>query len=79
MEFPKIYTEDDVQELVAWYDGRELPESLVLSPSTAIPDLRKTVSLLLDVAKEHWANQNFAGYIIRLEEIRRKLEGQEVY
>lgn len=77
MELPKVYTQEDIDEILEWYRTHELPDSLRLSNSTNFPDLKKSVEGLLSIAEKHWENQTFAGYIIRLEEIRRKVETGE--
>lgn len=80
MEHPKIYTRQDIDELKEWFNEHkeEIPESLVVNRYMKYPHLRQTVEYLLEVADEHWEHKYFAGYIIRLEEIRKKMMGEEV-
>lgn len=68
------YTKEEFKELQAWFDNRQLPQSLQVDKATYIPDLKDTVSRLLDQAKVCHENPKMQGCLILLEHIRKELE-----
>ncbi len=68
------YTLEKLNELKEWFDTHELPKDLQLDKSTYIPDLKDTVSALLDQAYVCYLNSKMQGGIILLEKIKLFLE-----
>lgn len=76
----KIYTEEDIQELKAWFKANWhlLPPELELNSYTYFERLPETTQVLIEVAEMYWERKSFAGYIRRLEDIRDKIMGLPV-
>lgn len=70
------YTEEEIEELRKWFEGRQLPKELTLDKATYIPDLKDTLERLLDQADLCCENPKMQGCIILLERIREKLVSQ---
>lgn len=68
------YTLEKLNELKDWFDTHELPETLQLDKSTYIPDLKDTVSALLDQAYICYSNPKMQGGIVLLEKIKKHLD-----
>ena len=69
-----FYTKDEFKDLQAWFEKQNLPDSLQVDKATYIPDLKDTVTRLLDQAKVCHENPKMQGCLILLEHIKRKLE-----
>ena len=74
MEYKESYTHEEVQELLDWFKGRELPKSLQINVSTHSSDLAKTVDVLCLRIPLHYGNSTFVSDIRHLIEIKEKLE-----
>ncbi len=70
----KEHTLDELDELKAWFDKQELPQSLQMSKFMFIPDLKETIRHLMDQAYVCYANPKLEGCILILEQIKDKLE-----
>lgn len=46
------YTNEEIEEIIEWFNNRELPQSIQLDDATTIPDTRRTVDSLIVIAKE---------------------------
>ena len=71
------YTEEDINELKAWFDAQELPQSMQINSAAFTPDLKKTVDMLFDQAYIAYSNFKMHGCIYLLEEIKANLEKQQ--
>ena len=74
MEYKESYTLEEVQELLDWFKGRELPQSLQINQSTYSPDLSVTVESLCLTIPLHFGIPTFVSDIRHLNEIKEKLE-----
>lgn len=69
------YTDEELDNLIKWFDGRELPESMHLDKATFIPDTRKAVESLIIIAKEKRV-PTFQPTIEKLFRIKEIIEGK---
>lgn len=74
-EFTKEYTKEYVYELIEWFEAQtNIPESIYIDQATYVPDLKKTIFILCDVAKDVYENHHMWGSIVLLEKIKKLLE-----
>ncbi len=75
MEFKKTYTEEEIEELIAWFEKNDdkLPESLYVDNATFIKELRYTVHLYFPLVRERRESICFSGQVFFLFKIRKKL------
>ena len=78
MEFKKHFSDDELKQLVGWFEEHmeRLPDSLQLDRATFIKDLKHTVKLYFDVVKLHKDNPTYSGQIYLLYQIKACLEAQ---
>ncbi len=72
MEYKKIYTQEEIDEITAWFETHkdELPEKLNVDKATHMPDFRRTVQNYIDIAREHRDNATYSGQIYFLFRMR---------
>lgn len=68
------YTDQEIDDLIEWFNGRELPKSIQLDKATFIPDTQATVKSLIVIAKEK-RNSIFMPMIDRLFSIKEYIIG----
>lgn len=68
------YTDQEIDDLIEWFNGRELPKSIQLDDATFIPDTEKTVKSLIVIAREK-RNSIFMPMIDRLFSIKDFISG----
>lgn len=76
MEYRKIYSSQELNELIAWFKQRmdRLPASLQLDAATFIPDFPATVSTYLAIVDAHKENPTYGAQIYMLFRMREKLQ-----
>ncbi len=74
----KVYTLADIKALEQWFREQTLPQSLQINPSAFSPDLKSTVGYLFEQAYAMGENPKLQGAMYRLEEIKAKLEANNV-
>ncbi len=76
MEYKKLYSQEEIQDLLEWFKDNDaaLPQSLVLDEAQAIPNLRFTINQFGEMIKYNWKNPNFGGHIHLLFRIRDKVK-----
>lgn len=67
------YTDEELDNLIEWFNGRKLPGSLRLNDSSFIPDTQKAVDALIIIAKEK-RNSTFQPMIAKLFNIKEIIE-----
>ena len=70
----EAYSEEELREMVEWFNTRELPKTLQINKSSFSPDLPLTVESLIMQAEQNLGNYTMAGSFRLLKEIREKLE-----
>lgn len=72
MKFKKKYSEEEISELVSWFDAhaKELPSSLRFDKATFIPDFPATVKKYIAIAHAQRKNPFNAGQIYTLFKMR---------
>jgi hypothetical protein len=73
IDYNKIYSKQELDELKAWFDAQELPQSMQIDASTFAPNLKKTVETLWGQAMRFHDNPNMYGALYLLERIRAHL------
>lgn len=75
MEYKKLYDPGEVAELLAWFRQRldRLPESIRIEEGLYVPDLRRTVPLLIEFAEVCSENPTYSAQLRRFFEIRERL------
>ena len=74
MEDIKIYSYEELEELIRWFDDKNLPQSLQLDKATFIPDVKDTLERLIMQAEVSYSNPKIQGPIFLLERLKAKLE-----
>lgn len=76
--YKKQYTTEEIGELITWFEAHfdRLPESLQVDKATFIKDIKKTVKLYFDIARQHINNPTYSGQINHLFQIKEALTTQ---
>ena len=75
MEKVKKYTKEEIESLKNWFLTHDYPQSLQLDKATYIPDMKKTIPVLIEQAEAVINRLQLHGYVVLLERIKAKLEG----
>ena len=70
----KITTIEELNELRAWFNSQELPETMYIDKATYSPDLKSTIDMLFDQANLYYENPKMQGSILLLRRIKAILE-----
>ncbi len=72
MEYKKLYSQEEIDEIIAWFEAHEdqLPQSLDVDKATHMPDFRNTVKNYMDIARLHRENATYSGQIYFLFQMR---------
>ena len=57
----EAYSEEELREMVEWFNTRELPKTLQINKSSFSPDLPLTVESLIMQAEQNLGNYKMAG------------------
>jgi len=70
------YTKEDYLELKSWFEKNNhlLQGGMQIDVSTYTPDVRKTVSMLLEQVSEYYGNDKMYGGYLLLTKIKQLLE-----
>lgn len=74
MEYKEKYSLEEVQELIAWFKTKELPQTMQINAAAFSPNLRSTVEALCEQALLHHENATFNYAMRQLYEIKEKLQ-----
>lgn len=80
MEYKKLYDPGEVAELIEWFRQRldRLPQSIRIEQGLFVPDLRRTVPLLIEFAEECSEKPTYSAQLRRFFEIRERLIEQGI-
>lgn len=67
---------EEIDELKAWYNTIQLPESIQIDKATYIPDLKKTIEMLFEQAYICYNNPRMQGCILLLKKIKAFIENK---
>lgn len=72
MEYKKLYSQEEIDELIAWFEAHkeDLPKSLDVDKATHMADFRSTVKNYMDIARLHRENATYSGQIYFLFQMR---------
>ncbi len=65
---------EEVNKLKDWFDAQVLPSTIQVDRATYIPDLKKTVNMLIEQVNCCHADSTMQGCFIILNKIKKKLE-----
>ena len=76
MDYKKIYSKEELDTLISWFKEHmdELPQSIYVDKATYVKDLRYTVNLYFDIAKDLREIPCYGGQIRHLFLIREAIE-----
>ena len=70
----KTYTIEEINELKAWFETQQLPQSMQIDKATYTPDLKKTIGMLFKQAYACSENPKMQGGILLLLKIKANLD-----
>lgn len=76
------YTEEEINDLINWFKGKELPKSLRLDSGTFIPDVAKTVELMsvIVINKQTRTFETTANQLFKIKALsERYINGEPLY
>lgn len=78
MKYEKLdYTEDEIKELVKWFEGRKLPEELWMDDASHLTNTKDTVEKTITLIENNKHSVTLMGFVYTLEKIRLKLQEME--
>lgn len=74
MESEKLeYTEDEIKDLIRWFDGRQLPRDLWMDKASHLLNTRETVEKTITLIENNKHMMSLMGFVYTLAKIRTKL------
>lgn len=73
----KTHTIEELNELRAWFDSQNLPQTMYIDKATYTPDLKETIDMLFDQSYIYYENPKMQGSILLLKKIKRRLEEEK--
>lgn len=67
------YTKEEIQELIQWFDGKNLPKDLWVDDCTHLLNTEASIKQLIRVIEGNNYESSQRGYVFLLEKIRKKL------
>ncbi len=72
-------TIEEINELKAWFETQDLPQTMQIDKATFSPNLKLTVKMLLDQSVICHENPKMQGSIVLLKKIKAKLEENQSF
>ena len=76
MEKKGLYTEEELEIFLKWFNEQKLPKTMQIDDATYTPDLKETIISLTGQARLCFKNPKMQGCIHLLNRIKSKLEEQ---
>lgn len=73
----KTHTIEELNELRAWFDSQNLPQTMYIDKATYTPDLKETIDMLFDQSYIYYENPKMQGSILLLKKIKTRLEEEK--
>ena len=75
MEYKKIYSPEELNEIINWtkQNLHRMPKSLQLDAATFIPDLHATIEAYVDICQTHYNNPTYGAQIRHIFMMRDKM------
>ena len=73
----KTHTIEELNELRAWFDSQDLPQTMYIDKATYTPDLKETIDMLFDQSYIYYENPKMQGSILLLKKIKTRLEEEK--
>lgn len=70
------YSQEELEEMIAWFKGRELPKTMQIDRAAKTDDLALTVDCCIQQAVQNLGNFKMAGSFRILQKIRENLENE---
>lgn len=74
----KSTTIEELNELKAWFESQELPQTMQIDKATFTPDLKETIDMLFEQAYIYNENPKMQGSILLLKKIKAKIEEENM-
>jgi len=73
----KTLTIEELNELKAWFESQELPQTMYIDKATYTPNLKETIAMLFEQSYIYYENPKMQGSILLLKKIKTKLEEEK--
>lgn len=73
----KTLTIEELNELKAWFESQELPQTMYIDKATYTPNLKETITMLFEQSYIYYENPKMQGSILLLKKIKTKLEEEK--
>lgn len=73
----KTLTIEELNELKAWFESQELPQTMYIDKATYTPNLKETIAMLFEQSYIYYDNPKMQGSILLLKKIKTKLEEEK--
>ncbi len=73
----KTLTIEELNELKAWFESQELPQTMYIDKATYTPNLKETITMLFEQSYIYYDNPKMQGSILLLKKIKTKLEEEK--
>lgn len=73
----KTLTIEKLNELKAWFESQELPQTMYIDKATYTPNLKETIAMLFEQSYIYYDNPKMQGSILLLKKIKTKLEEEK--
>lgn len=70
----KTHTIEELNELKAWFELQDLPQTMYIDKATYTPNLKETIDMLFDQSYIYYENPKMQGSILLLKRIKTNLE-----
>lgn len=73
----KTHTIEELNELKAWFNSQDLPQTMHIDKATYTPNLRETIDMLFEQSYIYYENPKMQGSILLLKRIKTNLEEEK--
>lgn len=70
----KTHTIEELNELKAWFESQNLPQTMHIDKATYTPNLKETIDMLFEQSYIYYENAKMQGSILLLKKIKAKIE-----
>ena len=73
----KTHTIEELNDLRAWFESQNLPQTMYIDKATYTPDLKETIDMLFEQSYIYYENPKMQGSILLLKKIKTRLEEEK--
>lgn len=70
----KTHTIEELNELKAWFESQNLPQTMYIDKATYTPNLKETIDMLFEQSYIYYENPKMQGSILLLKKIKARIE-----